>query len=183
MSQLDFFTLVLPFVLSYTIFFLALKQIELFKEGDDDKFPALVAVIASFFVAQFIATNPYYSQFFVQYFGKITIGLIGILGLFVLLGFVGWKQKTAKGPGLALVIISIVGAAFVSAGGFGEPWNVSLPIGDVNLQSLLLDSGLIWLLIIGGVLYWVSSEDNDKGGGANMADALNWLAGNNEEGE
>jgi hypothetical protein len=177
MSQLDFFTLVLPFVLSYTIFFLALREISLFEE--DDKFPALVAVIASFFVAQFIATNPVYTTFFVDYFGRITVGLIGLLGLIVLLGFVGWDASTARGPAMALVIISIVGAAFVTAGGFGEPWNVSLPIGDVNLQSLLLDSGLIWLLIIGGVLYWVSSEDNDEGGGANMADALNWLAGNN----
>ena len=178
MAQLDFFTLVLPFVLSYTIFFLALKQVNLFTDQDDDnKFASLIAVVASFFVAQFIATNPWYQTFFIDYFGTLTIGLVGILGLFVLLAFAGWEQHTTWAPALGILSIAVAGAAFLTAGGFGEPYNIQNDIvTDVNWAALFLDTGLIWIIIIGGVLWWLSSG-NDTGNGNGLADILNALRG------
>ncbi len=174
MAQLDFFTLVLPFVLSYVIFFLALKQVPIFKEEGNDKFPALVAVISSFFVAQFIAVNPWYQRFFVEYFGSLTIGMIGILGLLIILGLFNWDLGIFNRPWMALVFIAIAGAAFLTAGGFGEPMDIETDvISNINWGALFLDTGLIWILIIAGVLYWVSQEpDNNPGNDRTIVDAL-----------
>lgn len=185
MAQLDFFTLVLPFVLSYVIFFLAVKQVPIFKKEDDnDKFPALVAVIASFFVAQFIAVNPWYQRFFVDYFGSLTIGMIGILGLLIILGLFNWDLGIFNRPWMALVFIAIAGAAFLTAGGFGEPWDIETDvITNINWGAIFLDTGLIWILIIAGVLYWVSQEpDQDPDNNRTMIDALfnTELSGNSE---
>lgn len=179
MAQLDFFTLVLPFVLSYTIFFLALRQVDLFENSDENRFEALIAIVASFFVAQFIATNPWYQDFFVEYFGALTVGLVGILGLFILLAMMGWDRGDSWGPGLAIVAISIAGAAFLTAGGFGEPYGISDDIvTDLNWAALLLDTGLIWILIIGGVLWWLSKDGSGNGDEVpGYLRGLDWLAG------
>lgn len=176
MAQLDFFTLVLPFVLSYVVFFLAVKKLDLFEK----QHAALIAVIASFFTAQFIAVNPFYQQFFVEYFGRITIGMIGILGLFILMGLAGWNISDARGGFLGLTILSIVGASFITAGGFGPSM---IETGDINLSvlgPLLIDTGLIWLLVIAGVLWWTTSgeDDGDGNDGPGLGDIYNWGMGN-----
>ena len=167
---MDFFSLVLPFVLSYTVFFMALKQVPLFKEEDNQKMSSLIAVIASFFVAQFIAVNPWYQSFFVEYFGSLTIGMVGILGLLIVLGLFNWDLDIFQRPWMALVFISIAGAAFVRAGGFGPSRLGGIPGtgggggagGGLNLGSLLIDSGLIWIFVIGGVIVWLSSDGRDE---------------------
>lgn len=174
MAQMDFFSLVLPFVLSYTVFFMALKQVPLFKEEDNQKMSSLIAVIASFFVAQFIAVNPWYQTFFVEYFGSLTIGMVGILGLLIVLGLFNWDLDIFRRPWMALVFISIAGAAFVRAGGFGPSRVDSVPgISEgLNLGSLLIDTGLIWILVIGGVIVWLSSDDEDTGDRVPLIDQL-----------
>lgn len=177
LAQLDFFTLVLPFVLSYIVFFLAVKQLDLFER----QHAALIAVISSFFTAQFIATNPFYQTFFIEYFGQLTIGLAGLLGLFVLLGLVGWKRSVAKGPFMGIIVIAITGAAFTSSGGFGPPavQNAELDLSAVG--PLLFDTGLIWILVIGAVILWISKDDSDNGGGGGsepgLKDFIEWGLG------
>ncbi|MFO7793941.1 MAG: hypothetical protein R6V35_03105 [Candidatus Nanohaloarchaea archaeon] len=186
MAQMDFFTLVLPFILSYTIFFLALKQVNLFTDQDDDnKFASLIAVVASFFVAQFIATNPWYQSFFVDYFGALTVGLVGILGLFIVLAFAGWERHSTWAPLLGILSIAVAGAAFVNAGGFGEPYNIENDvITNVNWAYLLLDTGLIWIILIGGVLWWLSSDGNESEGNGNFfADMIDAMRGNYDPSE
>lgn len=162
MAQLDFFSLVLPFILSYIVFFLAIREIELFEEKQH---ASLIALISSFFTAQFIATNEFYQTFFVDYFGQLTIGLVGILGLFILLGLVGWNASHAKGPFMGLIIVAIVGASFATAGGFGPPLLEFDSPGADMIGPLLFDTGLIWVLVIGGVILWLGREDNNGGGG------------------
>ncbi len=174
MAQLDFFTLVLPFVLSYIVFFLALKRVDLFSE---DKHAALIAIISSFFTAQFIAVNPFYQQFFIEYFGRLTIGIVGIVGLMVLIGLFGWNEGDLRSPMGVFLIISIVASAFVTAGGFG-PSQVDVGQYDMaDLGPLLIDSGLIWLLLIAGVLAWTLKDSEDDGGGPDARKRLEWLFG------
>ena len=174
MAQMDFFTLVLPFVLSYTVFYLALRQVDLFSAVDDEsnKFAALVSVIASFFVAQFIAVNPWYQTFFVEYFGSLTIGMVGILGLLIVLGLFNWDLGIFKKPWMALIFISIAGAAFTRAGGFGPPRVDSLPTTDIDLGSLLIDTGLIWILVIAGVIVWITREPEENNDRTNFVESL-----------
>lgn len=172
MAQMDFFTLVLPFVLSYTVFFLALRQVPLFGDEDNDKFSALVAVIASFFVAQFIAVNPWYQTFFVEYFGSLTIGMVGILGLLIVLGLFNWDLDIFRRPWMALIFMAIAGAAFTRAGGFGPSRIGDISVGSIDLAGLLIDTGLVWILIIGGVIVWITYEPEENTSDRTWADAL-----------
>ncbi|MFP4038356.1 MAG: hypothetical protein ACLFTA_01075 [Candidatus Nanohaloarchaea archaeon] len=166
MSQLDFFTLVLPFVLSYVVFLFALRKVPLFQDGNDEPqkgIPEIIAVIAAFFAAQFIAANPWYQTFFVDYFGRLTIGIVGLLGLMVLLGLLGLDLSIFTNPAMILVMVAVVGAAFTASGGFGPPL---VEFGDVNLTDmfrLLIDTGIIWLLVIAGVIAWTASDSDDGG--------------------
>jgi len=176
LAQLDFFTLVLPFVLSYIVFFVAVEKLDLFER----QHAALIAVIASFFTAQFIATNPFYQSFFIDYFGQITVGLVGILGLFILMALVGWDISNAQGGFLGITVVAITGAAFTSAGGFGPP---VLEGGELDLSAvgpILFDTGLIWILVIGAVIIWISKDSSDNGGdgGPDFSDFLDWGMGN-----
>lgn len=176
MAQMDVFTGVLPFVLTYIVFFMALKEVPVLSNGDNDKVPALVAVIVAFFVARFIVVNPFYQSFFLGFFGRLTIGLIGFVGLLVLLAFTGYDNAgNSQRWILSILMIVIVGAAFTTSGGFTEIYEMTF--GDTNpveptfdLVKFTLDSGLIWILLVIGALAWVSS-DND-GSGSNLLEEL-----------
>lgn len=164
MAQLDFFTLVLPFVLSYVIFLFALRKVPLFQDGDgspEKGIPEIVAVVSAFFAAQFIAANPWYELFFVDYFGRLAIGVVGILGLMILLGLIGLDLNIFTNPAMVLILIAVVGAAFTASGGFGPPL-LNLDLGLVtDILGILIDSGLIWLLVIAGVVAWTATDSDD----------------------
>jgi len=176
MAQLDFFSLVFPFLLSYVIFLLALRAVPLFQDDEDNPrkgIPEIVSLISAFFTAQFIASNPWYQDFFVEYFGLITIGVVGILGLMILFGLVGLDMNIFTNAAMVILMISIVGAAFTMAGGFGPPVLGSEDIGGLDLGSLLIDTGLIWLLLIVGVIAWTAREpDNGQGNDTSTLELL-----------
>lgn len=174
MAQLDFFTLVLPFVLSYVIFLFALRKVPLFQDGEgspEKGIPEIVAVVSAFFAAQFIAANPWYQSFFVDYFGRLTIGVVGILGLMILLGLIGLDLNVFTNPAMILIMVAVVGAAFTTAGGFGPPL-VNLDLGLLtDALGALIDSGLIWLLVIAGVVAWTAA-DSDGGNETTVLEQL-----------
>lgn len=179
MAQMDFFTGVLPFVLTYVVLYAALKEVPVI--GDDDKnFPALIAIIGAFFVARFIVANPFYQDFFVVYFGKLVVGLIGFIGLLVLLAFTGYELGDSNIPLLMVLMVAIAGAAFTSAGGFGPPL---FELGSLNLSSVvgyLLESGLVWILLVLGALWWVSQDENEGQDNPTTMDFLKYMFGDKE---
>lgn len=172
MAQIDFFSLLLPFVLSYAVFYMAVSQLKLFEESDKN-FKGLVSVVGAFFVAQFIATNEWYQTFFIDYFGYVTIGLIGFLGLFTLLALAGAHPGGDWGPAIAIVAIIVTGVAFLQAGGFG-PMDLDTGVAQ-EIIAFLLETGLIWILVIGGVILWLSRDDSDDDDGIHP---LQFLSGN-----
>jgi hypothetical protein len=183
MAQMDFFTGVLPFVLTYVVLYAALEKVPVI--SDKDNFPPLIAIIGAFFVARFIVVNPFYQDFFVVYFGKLVVGLMGFIGLLILLAFTGYEMEDAKLPVLMLLMVTIAGAAFTSAGGFGPPWNLSM-LSSANIASItgfVLESGLIWIVLVVGALWWVSREGNDGGDEHPATQLGKYMFGvNNEDG-
>jgi hypothetical protein len=165
MTEADAFTLLLPFLLSFLVFKWALDNVDLF--GDNfGNFSPVIALILAFFTARFITLNPFYQTFFVDFFGKLVVGVVGIIGFGVLLAFSGYDLSDSAKPVMVLVMISIVGAAFVAAGGFGPAWIEGSAV-YAYAQSLALwslESGAIWVAVIGGVLLFATS-----GGGSSDA--------------
>ncbi|WP_414836668.1 hypothetical protein [Candidatus Nanohalococcus occultus] len=168
----DVFTGVLPFVLTYVILFLGVKRVPIFDtdDGRGEQFAALVSIVGAFYVARFLIARPFYQQFFIQYFGKFAVGMVGLLGLMTILAFLGLDlgddNSYFPGPLLILAAVAMAGAAFTSAGGFGPPILTELNVGAIApIINGLVESGLIWAVVIGGVLLWTLSEGGDDGGG------------------
>ncbi len=170
MASADFFTGILPFLLSYVLFFLAIKKLNLMGsvgEDNETKFAALISIILAFFVANFIVQNPIYASYFTEYTGRIAIGLIGLLGFMIFVSFVGWEMEDFRRLGFAAVIVIGTIAAFALSGGaFAFIPQAQLPFVSMTLVELVnftFESGLIWLIAIGAALYWVTSEPSDSG--------------------
>lgn len=182
MVQQDIFSLVLPFLLSYIIFFLALQRVPVLKESDSDtnKFSALIALIFAFFVAYFLTLNPQYQGFFPEYLGRITIGLIGILGLATVVAFVTDDSDYLKSPLMMIIILIVVLSAWTMSGGaFAFLPETALPVIGLSIADIghvLFDNGIIYLVVIAVALYWVSNE-GDNSDDRDMADTISKLIG------
>ena len=162
LEQVDFFTLLLPFIVSYVLFLFTLRKIDLF--DDNGQVSSVIAIAAAFFMAQFIATNPIYQTFFIEYFGRLTIGMIGILGLASVLGLAGWGNVLSSSKPLALIFLAGAGIVFARSGGLEAIVPISEFPSIAGAYTYLFESGLIWLVVLGGVMYWTAPTGNDDGG-------------------
>jgi len=182
MAGADAFTLLLPFLLSWIVYYLALDKAEfLFGDSDLENMPPVLALIMAFFTARFIVLNPYYQQFFITYFGKITIGVIGILGLFTMLAFVGYEKTVINRGAFVVFVLMAVGAAFLSAGGFGPPIIEGIGLSQaaavgMSLVNWSLETGAIWAVVIGTVVWLIVKEPSEDGNDDSMGvGLLDWL--------
>lgn len=184
MVQQDIFTLVLPFLLSYLVFLLALQNVPIISDADsnDNKFAALIALIFAFFVAYFLTLNPQYQSFFPAYLGRITIGLIGLLGLATVIAFIGFDQNYLKSPLIVIISILVVLSAWTMSGvAFAFLPQSALPVIGLSIADiggLMFDNGIIYLIVIGLALYWVTAESEDDSDGNNdVANVISKLIG------
>ncbi len=181
MAENGFFSGLLPFVVAYVLFFLTLKRIPLFEEEDgDNKFAATLSVVFAFFVAQFLVRNPAYQTFFVEYLGAIAVSVIGLLGLLVVLAFIGLDIGTgdSESRGIyGLILTGIVVLAFFVTGGgrIFIPDNINSE-GLEQFINFTVDSGLIWVLVVAGLIYWTLS-DPDAGSSFSPGKLFDELAG------
>ncbi|MFB6241967.1 MAG: hypothetical protein ABEJ36_04145 [Candidatus Nanosalina sp.] len=168
MEQLGFFSGLLPFVITYTIFFFMLRKIgeEIFDADDNnraDVFSALLSIAFAFFTSKFIMAHPAFQDFFTQFLGRFTIVVVGLLALLVMISFVGidLKKKNSVGWVLALLVI----AAFAVSGGVRS----LLPVQSrseviaalAGFLSFTIETGLIFVFLILGLLWWTMSEEED----------------------
>ena len=174
LSGIDFFSGILPFVITYTVFFFVLRYIGenlLFEEWGDsnkpDQFAAILAVAFAFFTADFILAQPWAATFFSEYLGRLTLIIVGLLGLLAVLGFVGMDLNSSK-TGIGAILALIVLAVFSVSGGLSS----LLPTGGRNEALTLVsdaiaysvDSGIIFILLIVGLLYYTMKDPSDDGG-------------------
>ncbi len=172
MADADFFIGVLPFVITYAIFYLTLTNSPKFKENE--RMSALVSVVIGFFVAYFLVGHPLYQQFFTTYFATLTIGLIGIIGLFVTFALTGLHGAVTGRYWWGIPVVLIVGAAWTLSGGLAifTPGLGYQGIGTqlVTVLNYLFNTGLIWALVIFGVVYWtMGAEEEQQGSGYGKA--------------
>ena len=174
LSGIDFFSGILPFVITYTVFFFILRYIAdkvLFEEWSDskkpDQFAAILAIAFAFFTADFILAQPWAATFFSEYLGRLTLIVVGLIGLLAVLGFVGMdlnSNKTALGAVLAVIVLAV----FAVSGGLSS----LLPSGSQNEAIALfsdavaysIDSGLIFIILIIGLLYYTMRDPDSSSG-------------------
>ncbi|WP_414837870.1 hypothetical protein ACK3SF_00490 [Candidatus Nanosalina sp. VS9-1] len=167
LTGIDFFTGLLPFVITYTVFFFILRYLAsevLFDGWDDnkpDQFAAILSIAFAFFTANFILNQPWAAAFFSQYLGRLTVIIVGLLGLLALLGFVGIDLDSSK-TGVGWVMALLVIAAFAVSGGVSSILPVSSRNAAIaylsNGLTYMIDSGLIFLVLIAGLLYYTMRD-------------------------
>jgi hypothetical protein len=165
----DAFTLVFPFLISWMLYYAALDRVALFKDTDLDNAPPVIGIILAFFTARFLVMQPFYQNFFSIFFGKIVIALVTLLGAYSLLAFTGHNITDDDEDLVKYFAVASVGAAFLWAGGFG-PWMTqggSSGIVEVASQVVAwsLETGAIWLVVIGATMAAVMTMGNEDGGG------------------
>ena len=180
LEGLDFFTGLLPFVVTYTVFFFILRYLadEVLFEGYDgnkpDQFAALVSIAFAFFTANFIINQPWAAVFFSQYLGRLTVIIVGLLGLLALLGFVGIDLDSSR-TGVGWVMALLVLAAFGVSGGASSVLPVSSRNAAIAYLSsglnYMIDSGLIFLVLIAGLLYYTMNGSS----GSSSSDRFKWF--------
>lgn len=162
-ADIGLFSGILPFIITYTIFFFLIRRIGLL-EDDNDTFAAILAIAFAFYTSRFIIANPAYQQFMLNYVSRIALITIGVLGLLVVLAFVGMDLSDNQGLGYIMALIVIV--AFTVSGG------VPVIAGEGALGTVteffnwLINSGTIWVLAVLGLLGWTlrDNDDEDRGG-------------------
>ena len=169
MEELGFFSGLLPFVVTYTIYFFMLRKVaNQIGLGDDDSnaedmFAAILSIAFAFFTSRFIIANPYFQNFFSQFMGRFTVIVVGILGLLVMLGWVGidLQERNSVGYILALLVV----AAFAVSGGISS----FLPVQSRSeilstaaaFLSFTIETGLIFVVLIFGLLWWTMADGGE----------------------
>lgn len=171
MEELGFFSGLLPFVVTYTIYFFMLRKVaNQIGLGDDDSnaedmFAAILSIAFAFFTSRFIIANPYFQNFFSQFLGRFTVIVVGILGLLVMLGWVGIDLQKRNSVGYILALLVV--AAFAVSGGISS----FLPLQSRNevigslaaFLSFTIETGLIFVVLIFGLLWWTMADGEDEG--------------------
>ncbi|MBC5792981.1 MAG: hypothetical protein H8Z69_02965 [Nanohaloarchaea archaeon] len=180
MADMDVFTVLLPFLLSLALFNFILKDLDIFDEDTlGQKTAGLIALILSLFVAYFLVANPYYQNFFTDYFARIAIGIAGLLGLLIFLAYAGVKPGNVPLV-TALVVLGTVGAFAMSRGFDAFLPTSQVPVLDMSIQQIfrgLVDSGVIYLLIIGLAVYYIVHDTRDDEDQTRTGEVLESLLG------
>lgn len=168
MAAQDFFAGLLPLIVSYAVFYMALRQVPLFTDDDGvtnkgNKFAGIIAFMASLMVARFMYLNPFYQNYFVEFFGHLVVGIVGLLGLMTVLGFLGFQFHNEDGDGdsffneivILILAVSAAGASFYVSGGFGPPRDI-FGAGTAEIVSAVLSSPITWMLPAFGALLWIT---------------------------
>ena len=175
LEGVDFFTLLLPFVVSYVVILFGVRQIG---HLDDSNVPPVVALAGAFFLAFFLANNPAYQSFFTEYWARIAIGMMGVLGLGAILGLAGWGDVLSESKPIAVLVLIAGLIVFGRTGGL----DAIVPLPDTTVSEVLtqvLNSPLIWLLPLGLVMWW-TSPSSDDGDDSSLEDKLDFLLGSGD---
>ncbi|MFB6175470.1 MAG: hypothetical protein ABEJ87_05900 [Candidatus Nanohalobium sp.] len=163
-ADIGLFSGILPFIITYTLFFFIIRRIQLLDENNDT-FAAILGIAFAFYTSKFIIAHPVYQGFLLNYVSRIALITVGVLGLLVVLAFVGMDLSDKQGLGFLMALIVIV--AFTVSGGlpviFGQG-----ALGTLNeVFNWLIESGTIWVLAVLALLGWTlrDHDSNDGEGG------------------
>ncbi|MBY6287373.1 hypothetical protein GLT90_02075 [Nanohaloarchaea archaeon H12] len=170
LEGIGFFTGLLPFVITYAIFFFLLRKVgeEILDEdtGRPQQFAAILSIAFAFFTSRFILINPVYQQFFTQYLGRFTVLAVGLLGLLVILGWLGIEVPDTGYALWGSIAALLVAAVFVVSGGLRasivplESQNEILSA-IIGFISFSISSGIIFVFLIIGLLAFTFSDPDD----------------------
>ena len=153
-SQMGVFTVLLPFVLVFSVVFAILEKIDLLKNRG-------VHVIISLAVAFFTIANPYVVSFFTPLFSNLGLGVAILICAVIVLGFalkIDDKTWTPLFTIMGIIIfIVILARAKIFSG-------ASLPTCDANCQAIIVFVIIIVIAVVAALMWSNKDKDHKKGG-------------------
>ncbi|MEA3342729.1 MAG: hypothetical protein U9Q92_01050 [archaeon] len=153
MNRLDFFELLLPWILFLAIIFAILKKSEVF--GEEISVNATIAAVVSFFIINYTPVGMTLGTFFTTLFGIAAVIITGLLVGILFLGMAGIKPDELLGKANKTAIAVLLGflalIAFISVGGMSF----------FNIDSDLVIT-LFMLLIMLFAIMFIAKGDGDK---------------------
>ena len=175
LSSADVYALYLPFIFVFAVFYALLAKTQVFgKGGNVNKINAVVAIIASLYVAVFSPMAASISVFFASMFAMGSVGIVTLLIFVMVVGlllgpFVTTQEGWAK-LGKKIVPILVLLAFLFTLGLFFSSAAMASWFGGVVAPSFGIglsgeDMALIVLIVITIiVLYWLTAgEEPGKG--------------------
>jgi hypothetical protein len=166
LGQPEVFTLYLPFLLVFALFYALLVKTKVFgKNGNVNKINALVALIAALYVAVFSPFAASISMFFASLFAQASVGLVTLLIFIMVVGLLlgpfvtsekGWEKLGKKAiPLLVIMAFLFTLGLFFSSAETASWFGTVVP---PNLGLTGEDMALIVLIVITLIiLYWLVS--------------------------
>ncbi len=153
MNRLDFFELLLPWILFLAIIFAILKKSEVF--GEEISVNAVIAAVVSFFIINYTPVGMTLGKFFTTLFGLAAVIIAGLLVGILFIGMAGIKPDELLGKANKTAIAVLLGflalIAFISVGGMSF----------FNIDSDLVIT-LFMLLIMLFAIMFIAKGDSDK---------------------
>jgi hypothetical protein len=166
LAEQGFFSLVLPFLLIFSIVYGLLSQIKMF--NDNKGVNAIIALAVGFLAIQM----PIVPLFFSEIFPRLAIGLSIILSLLILMGL--FLDPKNKGVAWTLVGISGIVAIYVifsAQSAINFSW-----FGGFGGWSNQWESFAIVLILIGGIALAMATGGKKKGDSSAAKDFVSLLA-------
>jgi len=168
LQSLGFFSVVLPFLLIYSIVYGTLVRTKIFGEGASQINAMVAFTIALIFVAAANVVN--IMELFVPWVGLIAIFVVSAMMLSVLIlgGDIDEFAKRYRTPAIGLIIIALFYALFSVAGWFESIGDTlfggksNMIMGLISMEDLL---GVVVLLGIIGAMMFVTKGSSKGGGG------------------
>lgn len=164
LESVGFYNIVLPFVLSFVIFYGILRKIEVFGDKNNE-ISAVIAGVFAFFVVNYVPVSQSLSVFFSNLVGAWSVVLVVIVLMMTGAGLLGVKPENLPGHGYFAWIAAL--AALLLAFSWGGLSMVSPGGSDVSFFLTNQDLLSIFVLLIGAVAVWyvVSSGNGEENGG------------------
>lgn len=172
--DIGFYRVFLPFILVYAVVFAILEKSKIFSGGDSEReqvrnVNSVIAFVFGLFVVASIQTVTYIQSLITN----IVIFIIFILVVLILLAFIfgdqymqllqddhgklkGWVTWT-----VATIVLVVALAVLFSVLGV---WNVVSDLWNEYYDSDIVSTFII-LVIVGGVIIWITKGDSKSGGG------------------
>ena len=171
--DIGFYRVFLPFILVYAVVFAILEKSKIFSGGEAERenvrnVNSVIAFVFGLFVVASIQTVTYIQSLITN----IVVFIIFILVVLILLAFIfgdeyvqllqdehgklkGWVAWTVA----SIVLIVALSVLFSVLG----VWDYVIGLWDEYYDSDVVTTGVI-LLLIGGVIIWITKGDNNSGG-------------------
>jgi hypothetical protein len=191
-AQVDLFTGIIPFLILFVLSYLALNKAPLIGDGNNSLVPLILGLLVSGLFSNFLIQNPVYQSFSTQFVGRLGLGLLFLIGVYIFLGFAPIENPLGDDGGVFIAILAtlIALASFAGAGGLGlylpDIMPPGLQLNTEGISEFIFEEGG-WALFIplAVVLYFLFSAlaNTDVGNTGNTLaeQLLGDLVNNNQQ--